>query len=111
MNTAGCRGGSGLPQRVGPAQAWETRKIGVVRMDLGLMLDGEGSEVDIRRETSRDSGGTHQAFQKLQMARAWLENLDLGPLKPGANVSDRFVRRQGVLRPTSSGSLRSPTHH
>src|SRR5215213_320532 len=36
-----------LPQRIGPAQAGKARKVVVIRVNLGLVLDREGGEVDI----------------------------------------------------------------
>ena len=109
QRTAGWEAGAGMAgrgrvrrslERIPPAEAGESRKVGVARVELALMLDRDRREMSVRRQVRRDTGGVEHSLEEFEVPRTGLEHLHERPIEPRANMVKRPARMRGLIRTT-----------
>ena len=64
-----------LCERIEPAEPREAPKVGVIRLQFGLMLDRERRQVEISGQLARDSGRRGERLEQVEVTRARMDCL------------------------------------
>src|SRR5690606_34621579 len=85
---------------VTPSQAGKSPEVVVIRMQLALMLDGEGGKMRVRGEAACNPRGIKEPPDQHQVLRSWIQHLNTGMPKPGLHTSQSRVGCQGFFQHT-----------
>jgi hypothetical protein len=86
-----------LSERIDPSEIGEAAEVGVVRVKLGVMLDGERRELDIRGEVSSGADAFQHPEGDLQLPLARPEESNVRLSQPVPHVVDRCIHAKKCL--------------
>ena len=95
-----CTASSGGIKRIDPAESREAREVGVARVQLGSVLDGDGRQMRVADEIAGGSQRPQQLPQKCGVPGAGLEDDGARSAEPAIDDVEGLLSRQRALEDT-----------